>query len=56
MGDEPAPGMLNLAAVLALADPGSVAEARRIGATLGGHDAINIQFTSGTTGRPRGPR
>ena len=54
MGDEPTPGMFNLPAVLALADAESVAEARRIGAKLSCRDAINIQFTSGTTGQPKG--
>jgi fatty-acyl-CoA synthase len=54
MGDEPTPGMLNMPAVLALGDSESTAEARRIGASLSCHDAINVQFTSGTTGQPKG--
>jgi fatty-acyl-CoA synthase len=54
MGDEKTPGMFNLSDVMALADPGSRAEAQRIGSTLTCHDAINIQFTSGTTGAPKG--
>jgi fatty-acyl-CoA synthase len=54
MGDEPAPGMFNLSAVLALADDAGVARARRIGSELSSFDAINIQFTSGTTGHPKG--
>jgi fatty-acyl-CoA synthase len=54
MGGEKTPGMFNLDEVLAVADAESVAEARRIGAGLSCHDAINIQFTSGTTGSPKG--
>ncbi|MFN5154728.1 MAG: AMP-binding protein [Betaproteobacteria bacterium] len=54
MGDEATPGMFNLPRVMALADAAGVAEARRIGATLGCRDAINVQFTSGTTGAPKG--
>jgi len=54
MGDERTPGMFNLDQVLALADDAGVAEARRLGATLSCHDAINVQFTSGTTGNPKG--
>ena len=54
MGDEPTPGMFNLGTVLAMARPEGVAEARRIGSTLSCHDAVNIQFTSGTTGQPKG--
>ena len=54
MGDEATPGMFNLAAVLASADAESRAEVRRIGAALTCHDPINIQFTSGTTGQPKG--
>ena len=48
------PGMLNLSEVLRLADAAGVAEARRIGAGLSCFDAINVQFTSGTTGNPKG--
>ena len=54
MGDEKTPGMFGLPDVMALADAAGVAEARRIGAGLSCHDAINIQFTSGTTGSPKG--
>ncbi len=62
MGDTPTapaeagrtPGTLHFADVLALGDAAAVAEARAIGATLGCHDPINIQFTSGTTGNPKG--
>ncbi|MDE2275132.1 MAG: AMP-binding protein [Burkholderiales bacterium] len=54
MGDERTPGMFNLAEVLGLADAAGVAEARRIGAGLSCFDAINVQFTSGTTGNPKG--
>jgi len=54
MGDERTPGMFNLDQVVALADDAGVAEARRLGATLSCHDAINVQFTSGTTGNPKG--
>jgi fatty-acyl-CoA synthase len=35
-------------------DPARLAEASRIGPTLSNRDAINIQFTSGTTGSPKG--
>ena len=54
MGEEKTPGMFNLADVMALADAAGVAEARRLGAGLSCHDPINIQFTSGTTGAPKG--
>ena len=54
MGDEATLGMHNLGVVMARADAAAVAEARRIGNTLSCHDAINIQFTSGTTGQPKG--
>jgi fatty-acyl-CoA synthase len=54
MGDEPSPGMLNLRDVLATADSAGVIAVREIGRTLGCHEPINIQFTSGTTGSPKG--
>ncbi len=54
MGQEATPGMLNFDAVLALASDALVMEARRISAGLDRHDPINIQFTSGTTGQPKG--
>jgi fatty-acyl-CoA synthase len=54
MGDEPTPGMHNLGVLMAAVDAATVAEARRIGQTMDCHDAINIQFTSGTTGHPKG--
>jgi fatty-acyl-CoA synthase len=54
MGGHKTPGMFNLDEVLALSSAASVAKARRIGATLACDEAINIQFTSGTTGAPKG--
>lgn len=51
MGGEPTPGMLNYGALLAEPDTDQLAAAT---AALGQHDAINIQFTSGTTGNPKG--
>jgi fatty-acyl-CoA synthase len=35
-------------------DPSALARVAQIGATLSNRDAINIQFTSGTTGSPKG--
>jgi len=37
-----------------LATPGRLAELSALGQSLGCHDPINIQFTSGTTGQPKG--
>ena len=54
MGDEPTPGMFNLRVLMAAGDATAVASARAVGDTLDCHDAINIQFTSGTTGHPKG--
>ncbi|MGO4306114.1 AMP-binding protein [Cupriavidus sp. RAF12] len=51
MGDEHTPGMLNYADVLA---PSSAAELDSLSRQLNAHDPINIQFTSGTTGNPKG--
>jgi len=49
MGDGKTPGMLNYADVLARGRAEPVAFADCLA-----HDAINIQFTSGTTGNPKG--
>ena len=55
MGDEPSAGMLNYQDVL---QAGREALSRgaqdTMGAALSCHDPINIQFTSGTTGSPKG--
>ena len=54
MGSEKTPGMLNFPDVL---EQGGAAERERmdeIEARLSPHDVINIQFTSGTTGNPKG--
>jgi fatty-acyl-CoA synthase len=54
MGAEHTPGMLNFADVLAQSDAAGVAQARHLGQQLDRYDAINVQFTSGTTGNPKG--
>ncbi len=54
MGDDSTAGMLNFSSVLALADAASLQQARLLGAQLDRRDAINVQFTSGTTGNPKG--
>ncbi|WP_027995158.1 AMP-binding protein [Simplicispira psychrophila] len=55
LGEDKTPGMLNYGEVLergrAVVD---VAALDALGARLSCHDAINIQFTSGTTGHPKG--
>jgi len=52
-GDTPPPGMWSFAGVRAMGD-GRAAEVAKAGAGLSPDDAINIQFTSGTTGMPKG--
>jgi len=54
MGEEPTAGMYNYSAVLAMAAGVDRARLDAITATLDAHDPINIQFTSGTTGSPKG--
>jgi fatty-acyl-CoA synthase len=54
LGHQPSPGMFNFDAVMATADDASIAAARAFGDALGCNDPINIQFTSGTTGAPKG--
>ncbi len=54
MGEEQTPGMFNYADVCTL---GGAAELEKLAATEAGlspQDTINIQFTSGTTGNPKG--
>ncbi|MGZ0189746.1 MAG: AMP-binding protein, partial [Alphaproteobacteria bacterium] len=54
IGDEPSPGMLNFSDVTASGRNEPIAVLDAISATLDTDDAINIQFTSGTTGAPKG--
>jgi len=54
MGAERSPGMLNFDDISARATPGLAAQAAQIATTLTCHEPINIQFTSGTTGAPKG--
>jgi fatty-acyl-CoA synthase len=54
MGDDGTPGMLNFAEVSALGRGVDAAELDAVTATLTPGDPINIQFTSGTTGAPKG--
>jgi len=54
MGQGQTPGMLNFDAVAALAGPAQRARVALVAAGLKAGDAINIQFTSGTTGAPKG--
>jgi len=55
MGEAATPGMLNYAQVMARGAAAlDVAALDAIEAELGCHDPINIQFTSGTTGNPKG--
>ena len=54
MGDEAAPGFYRFADVMALATPEHLAQALAMGRQLSCHDPINVQFTSGTTGSPKG--
>jgi fatty-acyl-CoA synthase len=54
MGDDNSPGMFNFGDVLAMAGRDEHDSLDRISASLRPGDAINIQFTSGTTGAPKG--
>jgi fatty-acyl-CoA synthase len=53
-GDSSSPGMLSFDEVAVLADRTSVERLRERAAQLQFDDPINIQFTSGTTGTPKG--
>ena len=54
LGSEKTPGMLNFDDLPALARPADVAELGRLTSILQFDDPVNIQFTSGTTGSPKG--
>ncbi|RTL93468.1 MAG: AMP-binding protein [Hyphomicrobiales bacterium] len=54
MGDDNSPGMFNFGDVLAMAGRDEHDSLDRISESLKPGDAINIQFTSGTTGAPKG--
>ena len=55
LGEEHTPGMLNYGDVLQRGRVAvDLAALDTLGARLSCHDAINIQFTSGTTGNPKG--
>src|SRR3546814_1910356 len=56
LGAETTPGMQNYESVLALAGPAQRARLDMVAAGLDPDEAINIQFTSGTTGLPKGAR
>jgi len=49
-----APGFIRFDAVLKMATDRSRAQLRELGTELRNTDAVNIQFTSGTTGSPKG--
>jgi len=54
LGEERTPGMLNFDALLSDARASELAHLESVGAALQFDDPINIQFTSGTTGQPKG--
>ena len=54
LGEERTPGVMNFGEIPEQAKPEHFKALERIGAELDRNDAINIQFTSGTTGSPKG--
>ena len=54
LGAGKTPGMLNFDDLLAQPSAGQLAQLASLGATLQFDDPVNIQFTSGTTGSPKG--
>ncbi len=54
MGEEKHKGMYNISDIFALASKTSDEEYLKRQSTLSAHDIVNIQYTSGTTGFPKG--
>ncbi len=54
IGQAPAPGMLSFQGLLGPASEAELQALQALGETLQFDDPINIQFTSGTTGNPKG--
>jgi len=54
MGSEQTPGMLNFDDLMAEPSAEQLAQLAKLGAALQFDDPVNIQFTSGTTGSPKG--
>ena len=54
LGADKTPGMLAFDDLLSPPSKGELETLQALGATLDAHDPINIQFTSGTTGAPKG--
>ena len=54
IGDVPIPGMFSFSHIMQLATPAHQLELHAIAANLNADQDINIQFTSGTTGNPKG--
>ncbi len=54
IGGQPGPGWMNFNDIAAQATSAHAAQVEEVAKTLDRNDAINIQFTSGTTGLPKG--
>jgi len=54
MGTQSTPGMYNFGAVCQMGGEAETARMKEIQASLSAQEVINIQFTSGTTGNPKG--